>query len=151
MAVDPAAVADILALRELALSYARHADRREPELLAALFEPDGELRMVRRGDPGPPAVSRGHRHIASLVARLRSFETTFHLVANHTIDIDGDDATGEVYCQAHHLTVAGDERTDHVMYIRYHDRYRRHGAGWSFVERELHVDWTDTHEVDPPT
>lgn len=41
---------DDMALRRLALSYARCADDREPDLFAALFETDGELRMVRRGD-----------------------------------------------------------------------------------------------------
>ncbi len=71
--------------------------------MAALFEPDGELRMVRRGDDGPPMVSRGHRHIASAVGRLRQFDTTFHLVANHSAEVTGDEATGEVYCVAHHV------------------------------------------------
>ena len=81
-------------LHALALAYAHHADRREPDLVAALFEPDGELRMVRRGDDGPPMVSRGHRHIASAVGRLRQFDTTFHLVANHSVEFAGDEADG---------------------------------------------------------
>jgi hypothetical protein len=141
---------DDMALRRLALSYARHADRREPDLFASLFEPDGELRMVRRGDTGPPGVSRGRTEIAKAVARLSRFEATLHFVGNHTIDITGDDATGEVYCLAHHVSARGDDRIDHVMFIRYQDRYRRHGEEWLFAERELHVDWTEDHLVNPP-
>ena len=135
--------ADTLALQSLVAAYARHADRREPELVAALFEPDAVLRMVRRGDDGAPAESRGHRHIASAVGRLRQFPVTYHLVGNHTVAIDGDEATGEAYCVAHHL-MPHDEggHVDHVMYIRYLDRYRRTDVGWRFAERETFVDWT---------
>jgi hypothetical protein len=35
---------------------------------------------------------------------------------------------------------------DHVMHIRYLDRYRRTADGWRFAERETNVDWT----VDQP-
>ena len=127
-------------LHALALAYAHHADRREPDLVAALFEPDGELRMARRGDDGPPMVSRGHRHIASAVGRLRQFDATFHLVANHSVELAGDEATGEVYCVAHHVAADG---SDHVMYIRYLDRYRLHDGRWLFTERETFVEWTE--------
>lgn len=151
MALGLATIADSLALRELALSYARHADRREPELLAALFARDGELRMVRRGDTGPPTVSRGRAEITAVVARLRRLEATFHFVGNHTVDIAGDAATGEVYCLAHHVSARGHERIDHVMFIRYQDRYRRYGEKWLFIERELHVDWTEDHLVNSPS
>jgi hypothetical protein len=137
------AVADTLALHALVAAYAHHADRREPDLVAALFEPDAVLRMVRRGDDGPPLESRGHRQIASVVGRLRQFPVTYHLVGNHTVAIAGDDASGEAYCVAHHLALReGGGQVDHVMHIRYVDRYRRTAAGWRFAERETHVDWT---------
>lgn len=128
------------ALRRLALAYAHHADRREPELLADLFEPEGELRMVWRTGEAPSAVSRGHRQIAKVVAALERFTTTFHLVGNHLIEVTGDEATGEVYCEAHHLTAEG---VDHVLFIRYRDRYRRNGDRWRFAERETSVEWTE--------
>ena len=141
------AVADTLALQALVAAYARHADRREPELVAALFEPDAVLRMVRRGDDGARLESRGHRQIASVVARLRQFPVTYHFVGTHSVAIDGDEASGEAYCVAHHLAPHDDGgHVDHVMHIRYVDRYRRTPDGWRFVERETNVDWT----VDQP-
>jgi hypothetical protein len=150
MPLDAATIADTQMVRGLALSYAHYADRRQPDRLAALFEPDGMLRMIRRDDDGRPPESRGRSEISKAVARLRRFEATFHLVANHTIDITGDDATGEVYCVAHHVSADVDGRTDQVMYIRYQDRYRRHGEEWLFAERELHVDWTEKRVLGPP-
>ncbi len=136
-------VADTLALQSLVAAYARHADRREPDLVAALFEPEAVLRMVRRGDDGAPVESRGHRQIASVVRRLGQFPVTYHLVGNHTVAIHGDEATGEAYCVAHHLAPRDDGgHVDHVMHIRYLDRYRRTADGWRFAERETFVDWT---------
>ena len=40
---------------------------------------------------------------------LASYSTTFHLMANHTCEVDGDLGSGEVYCLAHHLTEEGAE------------------------------------------
>jgi hypothetical protein len=149
MELDRATVADTLALRELALAYAHHADRREPDRLAALFETDAELRMVQRGQEGAAVVSRGHRQIAAAVGRLRQFDTTYHLVANHRVEVDGDEATGEVYCVAHHVAERDGVRNDVVMFIRYRDRYRRHEEHWLFAERETYVEWTEDRALGP--
>jgi hypothetical protein len=133
-------VDDERALRGLAVAYAHHVDRREATLLAQLFESDATLRMVWRTGAVAPAASRGHRQIAKVVERLRQFTATFHLIGNHSLEIVGDDASGEVYCEAHHLTPEG---VDHVMFIRYLDRYRRAGGAWRFAERETFVEWTE--------
>ena len=131
---------DERALRALVLAYAHHADRREPERLAELFEPDATLRMVWRSGDVPTAESRGRKRIANAVGQLRHMVATFHLVGNHSIEGAGDRASGEVYCEAHHLAPDG---ADHVMFIRYLDRYRRDGGVWRFAERETFVEWTE--------
>lgn len=146
---DESSIADERVLRALALAYAHHADRGEPELVAELFEIDAELRMVWRSGEVPPAVSRGRRQIASAVGRLRQLASSFHLVANHTITVDGDDGSGEVYCTAHHLTVDDGRAVDLVMFIRYLDRYHRDGGVWRFAERETFVEWTEERPARP--
>jgi ketosteroid isomerase-like protein len=138
---------DERALRALALAYAHHVDRREAERVAALFEPDAVLRMVWRDGQAPAAVSRGHRQIAHVVKGLAAMVATFHFVGNHLLEVRGDEATGEVYCQAHHLTAEG---VDHVLYLRYLDRYRRSEAGWRFTERETVVEWSEQRAVARP-
>lgn len=138
---------DRAALLDVAHAYARHADRIDAESLGALFVEDGVLRIVRRGVDGPPVERVGRSEIVGAIRRLDRYEKTFHLVGNHSYEVDGDAATGEVYCVAHHVHGDPGSRRDHVMMIRYHDRYRREPDGWKIVERELHVDWTEERSV----
>ncbi len=140
-------VLDRLALRELSETYARCADRRDGEGLAALFEPDGVLRVVPRGAEAPSGELSGRVDIAAAIERLDRYAATLHVVANHYASVEGDAATAEVYCLAHHLVDGADGQTDHVMLIRYFDRYRRTADGWRFVARELQVDWTEQRVV----
>ena len=133
---------DVVALEQLVWAYARHVDRRDAERFVELFEPDATLRMVRRGHEEEPVQSRGHRQLAKVVGALGRFDVTYHLVGNHTVHVAGDDATGEVYCVAHHLATDDAGCVDHVMHLRYLDRYHRTAGVWRFAERETHVEWT---------
>lgn len=147
----PDLIADTFALRELAVDYARHLDGRRPAAASALFAPDGVLRIVQRGVDAAPRSLAGTEQLTAAFARLERYDATFHFVGNHHIDVDGDSAVGEVYCLAHHLGadhLGG--RIDHVMVIRYQDRYVRTTIGWRFAERELQVDWTEDRPVNSP-
>jgi hypothetical protein len=150
MTAEPPSIADTLALRELAEAYARAADRVDGPGLAALFMPEGLLRIVRRGSEDPPAERHGREEIANAIARLDRYVKTFHFVGNHYVTVDGDEATGEVYCVAHHLLGDSGSQIDHVMMIRYQDQYRREPDGWRIAVRELQVDWTEERTVTSP-
>jgi len=144
---------DRAALRALVDDYARCADRIDGEGLASLFAPDGVLRICERGNPEPVRQRVGRAEIAAAIAGLSRYEVTMHLVGNHYVDIDddGDAATGETYCRASHIrTVEGGPpgaRENHVMNIRYLDRFVRLPEGWRIAERELQVEWTEDHAL----
>lgn len=146
-------VEDRTALRALVDDYARCADRIDGEGLAALFAPDGVLRVCERGNPEPVRQRTGRAEIAAAIGGLSRYEVTMHLVANHYVDIDADgtSATGETYCRASHISaVEGGPpgaRTNHVMNIRYLDRFVRLPEGWRIAERELQVEWTEDHAL----
>ena len=94
--------------------------------------------------------------LARIPEVIQRYPKTFHMLGQSTYDIGDTEATGEVYCIAHHLTLdepAGPGTgTDYVMFIRYEDTYRPDGAGaWKFAQRRLRVDWTETRVVNPPT
>jgi hypothetical protein len=70
---------------------------------------------------------------------------TMHFNGQSTVWLDGDRATGESYCLAHHLSVGADgQRTLMIASIRYLDELVKQDGRWLFAERRLMVDWTET-------
>lgn len=136
--------ADEMALSRLAHLYARACDRNEPHLLADLFTADGVLETPdHRADTADRI-----RKIPGFLAR--TFALTRHLVMNQTVSVLGDEAEGETYGSASHVTLAADGGAESwVWSIRYQDRFRRCADGWRFSRRELIVDWTERRRIEP--
>jgi uncharacterized protein (TIGR02246 family) len=144
-------VADRLEIRALVDAYARAADHVDGEGAAALFAPDGVLRIFNRGQDDPVRERHGREEIATAFAGLARYDVTLHVVANHYVELDGDTGRGETYCLAHHVHDGDDGgKLDHVMAIRYLDRYRRLDEGWRLESRELQVEFTEDRPVTGP-
>ncbi|HKN89277.1 MAG TPA: nuclear transport factor 2 family protein [Acidimicrobiia bacterium] len=76
--------------------------------------------------------------------------TTTHFNGQSTVSVDGDRATGESYCLAHHLSKDEDgQRTMMIASIRYLDEFVKQDGDWLFAERRLMVDWTETRPSAP--
>lgn len=148
-------------LRELSLAYAAAADARDGEALAALFVEGGALVVPRYPVDLRPVVTRsGPDALAQVAEMLGRYDRTFHIVADGRFVVEGDHASGEVQCVAHHVTAAEEAEEDSagsgppvcagndmVWFIRYRDQYRRTASGWRFVRRELHLQWVEEHPV----
>ncbi|MGE3326829.1 MAG: nuclear transport factor 2 family protein, partial [Acidimicrobiia bacterium] len=113
-------------LYALAAQYALAADRRDSQAFAAVFLNTGVLRIADRGNRqrSTPQVE-GHDQLRTVPTVMERNDTTLHNLGTVGHRLDGNTASGEVYCIAHHLTRHGDETSDHVMFIRYFDTYRR--------------------------
>jgi len=74
---------------------------------------------------------------------IRDYDATTYLNGQSAIAVDGDAASAESYCLAHHLTQEEGERVLIVLAIRYLDTFRRTGGGWRIARRDLVFDWTD--------
>lgn len=143
-------LADRLALRELAARYAHAVDRRDRDMFLSVFHPDGTLVLTDYSDPSVvTATLRGHGELAAVTARITRYDKTFHFVGTANYDVGRDQATGEVYCVAHHLTPGLHGGTDYVMLVRYQDRYSRRDGRWAIDERRLVVDWTELRATNP--
>lgn len=136
---------DRIALRELVDAYAHCADRRQAEGQMALFTEDTNFEVfMDSSKPEPTYALHGRAALAPIFEALRQYQATTHFNGQSTLRINGDRATGESYCIAHHLTVDGDQRTLMVASIRYLDQFVKESGRWLFAERKLMVDWTDT-------
>jgi hypothetical protein len=142
---------DRVALGELVDAYARLADRRDARGQAALFTADARV-AVYDGEPDttePTQVLNGRDELAEAFGALRNYDRTTHFNGQRTVTIDGDRATGETYCLAHHLWTEEGQRTLMVMSIRYHDTFVRQDGRWFFAERRLITDWIDRRTSTP--
>ena len=139
---------DERALSRLVLRYAQAVDRLDIDAIIALMTSEATI-STHHGDADNEAVSSmiGHEEIRTGMARLERYVTTFHLVGNQLFEIDGDDATGETYCTAHHVQQRDGVLHDMTMYIRYSDRFARAEDGWLFAQRKLCLDFSTDRET----
>jgi hypothetical protein len=116
---------------------------------ADLFAPDGEI-LVFNDDPAtsdPVQHLRSRAEMVEAFAVLNQYDATTHFNGQSTIDIDGDTASGERYCLAHHVSTEHGARQLLVLSIRYLDRFVRTDAGWRFSQRRLLIEWTDSRPI----
>jgi len=122
---------------ELACKYMRGLDRLDKGLLLSLFCDDAWCEYgFSNGEPGV--------FIDYAVTALQGHESNHHMIGNVLIDVDGEEAFGEVYFHAYHKvrTEAGFE--DIIIAGRYLDRYESHAGSWKFAYRSERVDWSRT-------
>jgi hypothetical protein len=145
VAISPEEAANRLAIRELIEAYAHCADRRDAKGQMALFTADTRFVVYMNAkDPKPSQELHSREALAPVFAGLNQYAATMHFVGQSTIfSLNGDRATGEAYCIAHHLTVDGEKRRMMVAHLRYLDTFVKIDGTWLFAERLLYVDWLE--------
>ena len=143
--IPPAEAADRVAIRELVEAYAHCADRRDAKGQMSLFTVDTHFVVYMNArDPTPSMDLRSREALAPVFADLNQYDATTHFVGQTTIlTLTNNEATGEAYCLAHHVTVDGAKRRLMVASLRYLDTFAKIDGAWLFSERRLYVDWVD--------
>lgn len=148
--ITPTELADRLAIRELVDSYAHCADRRDADGQKSLFTEDTHFLVYMDGEGTEPTQElTGREALTPVFADLNRYQATMHFNGQSTAALDGDRATGESYCIAHHLFTDDDERKLMVAHLRYDDTFVKLDDAWLFAERKLYVDWTETRAARP--
>ena len=148
--ITPTEAADRLAIRGLVDAYAHCADRRDAEGQKALFTEDTHFLVYMEGDGSEPTQElNGREALTPVFEDLNQYEATTHFNGQSTIALEGDRATGESYCLAHHLFADDGGRKVFVASLRYLDTFVKTDGSWLFAERKLYVDWTETRSSIP--
>ena len=144
--------ADWKAIRDLVDAYAHPRGPARPGRPGGGIHRGRQVRLFQ-GDPAtraPEQVITGRADLAATFDHLvQEYDATTYLNGQSTVSVDGDTASGESYCLAHHLTSEQGERVLIVMAIRYLDQFRRTGEGWRIARRDLVFDWTDQRTSRP--
>jgi ketosteroid isomerase-like protein len=148
--ITPDEVADRIAIRELVDAYAHCADRRDAEGQKALFTEDTHFVVYMDGQGSEPTqILDGREALTPVFDDLNRYQATMHFNGQSTVRLDGDRATGESYCIAHHLFTDDGGRKLMVAWLRYADVIVKLDGAWLFAERSLYVDWTETRPSQP--
>ena len=134
-------LADRLDIRDLVDRYAQCVDSLQYEQVAAVFTEDGVLSVCDQ--PGVATVTRerhGRADITQAMRWVKRHAMTAHTIGNHTATIEGDTATGETRCIAHHIGGEPGALTDLIWNLRYRDTYTRTAEGWRIAHRVLLLD-----------
>jgi ketosteroid isomerase-like protein len=146
--ISPEQAADRLAIRELIDAYAHCADRRDAEGQKALFTDDTRFVVYMNGVGSAPTEDlRAREQLTPVFAALKQYEVTMHFNGQSTVSLDGDKATGETYCIAHHVFAADGERKIMLAYLRYLDTFAKQDGAWLFAERNLYLEFSDTRAL----
>ena len=124
-------------IREVIHQVARGTDRLDPDLIAGGYWPDGfDDHNSFRGGPVEFA--------AWVLQVLPHFAATHHFLGQCRIEIEGDVAHVETYCDAHHVGLpdAEGEVLDMVLGLRYVDRFERREGQWRISKRVCAFDWS---------
>jgi ketosteroid isomerase-like protein len=145
VAISPGEAADRLAIRELIEAYAHCADRRDAKGQMSLFTPDAHFVVFMNAkDSTPSQELHSREELAPVFADLNKYEATTHFLGQSTIfTLTSNQASGETYCLAHHVTVEGGKRRLMVASLRYQDTSVKLDGTWLFSERVLYVDWME--------
>jgi SnoaL-like protein len=140
--------ADRLEIRELVDAYAHCADRRDAKGQMSLFTEDTHFVVFMEARSEKPSMELNRREdLEPVFDELNKYEVTTHFLGQSTFVLDGDRATGETYCIAHHVSVSAGKRTLFIASLRYYDIFAKVDGKWLFAERKIMVDWTDTRSI----
>jgi SnoaL-like protein len=140
--------ADRLEIHELVDAYAHCADRRDAKGQMSLFTKDTHFVVFMDARSEKPSMELNRREdLAPVFDELNKYEATTHFMGQSTVVLDGDRATGETYCIAHHVSAYEGKRTLFIASIRYYDAFAKVQGKCLFAERKLMVDWTDTRPI----
>jgi 3-phenylpropionate/cinnamic acid dioxygenase small subunit len=125
---------DLEEIRQLFIDYGHYLDSGDFAAYGGLFADEGEVLL------GPVGRAKGPADIEALMRRTMEGArgSSFHIVSNPIIELDGDQATTEVMWTV--VTRDGQDRASVTMLGRHRDRLTRQRGRWRFLRREGFID-----------
>ncbi|MFD1210802.1 nuclear transport factor 2 family protein [Arthrobacter sp. GCM10027362] len=123
--------ADVEQIRRLVHEYSRAIDTFQLTGVVGTFADDAVWDMSALGAPQASGIDQVRAAFAALIDSLTA---CCHFTTNHLVDVDGDTATGTVYCHAFAVGADGSRAENLVLYS---DDYTRTAKGWKFQRRTV--------------
>ena len=131
-------ISDRLEIQQLAIDYSTAIDRRDFDALDRVFSADAYIDYRAMGgiDGAYPAVK------AWLREALELFPAYQHMIANHAIELRGDEARGRIVClNPMAMELPDGSRQTFFLGLWYLDHYVRTPDGWRIARRSEEKSW----------
>ena len=128
------------AIQAVLRRFARGIDRMDWDLVRSCYHPGA---VDEHGVFSGPV----EEFLPWASAGMATMRGSAHYIKNALIDVQGDVAYSEAYCLAYYRVPSrngGD--TDHILGLRYNDRFERRQGEWRIAHRKLAWEWS---RIDP--
>ena len=122
---------------DLTIAYTWIIDRGPREKLREIFTDNAVFIIDVKNYSGVDAI------INKIERTLGGLSASQHLISNHQVLIDGDNATCSCYIHAQHTLRGIEDGDNYIMAGRYIDKLIRVDTNWRITERQLILDWTE--------
>jgi hypothetical protein len=139
-------VEDKLALKELVDTFSNLSDVKDVASQVLLFTEDATVQTFVGGNR--VANLKGRKEMENAFAPfLARFETVYHFNGQHTVKLNGDKATGDLYCMVTLIGMQEGKRMKTTIGVSYKDEYVRQNGKWLIANRISNFNWQDTQEI----
>lgn len=143
--MDIAELSDRAEIQQVLMLYYRGIDRLDYELILSCFHEDAHV------DYGSFFAGSPKGFVSWLATPdgLLGFRRTVHFAGNVVIELDGDAAYTETYCISFHESLPEHPWAGAFVpnWLRYIDRFERHGAAWRIAERRVLLEWARSESL----
>ena len=126
---------EIEAIKKLSYLYSRACDRLDRALLEKVYWPDG-------GDDHGAFKGSAPDYIDWLMNLLAGWTSSHHDNTNILIELNGDQATGEVHWTGYYRYEVDGTPMDQLAAGRYLDRYEKRLGEWRIAYRTCLSEWS---------
>jgi hypothetical protein len=136
------ALIDRRAISEVQIRYATGVDMRDWALYRSCFADEIEVDFSSAVGTTPQRM-KADDWVEYARRTINGLKATQHMITNHVITLNGDEATCVAYVQARHHLPNDTGGSDQVMYGYYTNRFVRTGQGWKIQSCKLTVTWME--------
>lgn len=134
------ALLDRSAISDVQLRYASGIDMRDWTLYRSCFTDDLEIDFSSVFGGGPRRM-KADQWVETVRRTISGLKATQHMITNHVITLQGDEAACVAYVQARHHLPNDTGGSDQAMFGYYTNRFGRTPDGWKIRACKLTVTW----------
>ena len=139
-------ILDRQALKDLVDTFSNLADEKRVAEQMCLFTEDAQVTTYMGGQLF--ADMKGRAQIEEVFTGfLANFHTVYHLNGQHSVTLQGNEASAIHYC---HVVLVGDQAGKNIIHnhgVRYQDEYVKAHGKWLIKKRIAHFMVSDSREL----